>query len=102
MEIQNKGTTAGYEWDVNPFDELYELWGKISEGANLGVPHIVGKVTLKSGKIGGLEMDVILHGDEEELSFRDGDDIYFMFPAKPEDGIEGIYLKLHKLLGDAQ
>ncbi len=89
-------------WNLDPFGELQKLWKAITEGANLGVPHVVGRATIREGRILGLEMSVILNETEKEYSFCDGDDVYFMLPARPEDGIEGIYIRLNRLLGDAE
>lgn len=89
-------------WNLDPFGELQRLWKAITDGVNLGVPHVVGRAAIRDGKISGLEMDVILHSEEKEYSFRDGNDVYFMVPAKPEEGIEGIYVRIHRLLSDAK
>ena len=89
-------------WDLDPFEELRRLWQAINDGSHIGVPHIVGRASVVNGKVSGLEMSVILYETEKEYSFRDGDDVYFMLPAIPEDGIEGIYVRLNRLLGGAQ
>ena len=102
MSIESGGTYNFIEWKVDPFEELYRLWKAINQGLELGIPHLVGKARVKDGKVVGLEMDVILHEREEYLSFRDGDEIYFVIPARPEEGIEGIYVKLNKILGEAR
>lgn len=89
-------------WEVDPFEELQRLWRAVNEGSHIGVPHIVGRASVVDGKVSGLEMSVILYETEKEYSFRDGNDVYFMLPARPEDGIEGIYVRLNRLLGDAK
>ncbi len=89
-------------WEVDPFGELQRLWQTVNEGKHIGVPHIVGRASVADGKVSGLEMSVILNETEKEYSFRDGDDVYFMLPARPEEGVEGIYVRLNRLLGDAE
>ncbi|WP_297062336.1 hypothetical protein [Thermococcus sp.] len=89
-------------WSLDPFGELQKLWKSITEGVNLGVPHVVGRATISEGRISGLEMEVILHSEEKEYSFRDGNDVYFMVPARPAEGVEGIYVGIHRLLSDAK
>ncbi len=102
MSTESDGVSGFEGWNLDPFEELQRLWKAIIEGVNLGVPHVVGRATIREGKISGLEMDVILHGEEKEYSFRDGNDVYFMVPVKPEEGIEGIYVRIHRLLSDAK
>ena len=103
MEFDVKNPAGGSPvWRVNPFEELYKLWNAITEGAQLGIPHIVGRARVVDGKVSALEMSVTLHGKEEYLSFRDGDDVYFVVPAMPQDGIEGVYFKIHRAIGEAK
>jgi len=103
MEFDVK--TSGVEspvWGVDPFGELYRLWNAITEGSQVGIPHVIGRARVVDGKVSGLEMSVTLHGKEEYLSFRDGDDVYFVVPAIPQDGIEGVYFKIHRAIGEAK
>ncbi|WP_456369217.1 hypothetical protein [Thermococcus sp.] len=101
MSIKDDKTRGFKGWNVDPFTELQKAWKAINEGALLGVPHIVGRIYLKNGVVSKLDMNVILHEKEKELSFMEGDMIYFVIPVRPEDGIEGLYMKLDKVLRDA-
>ena len=102
MSIESNEMGSFRGWKLDPFEELQRVWKAINEGAPLGVPHIVGRALVKDGVVSGLEMNIILHEDENELSFREGDDVYFMIPARPEDGIDGLYVKLNRVLRDAK
>ena len=102
MSIEANGIWDVRGWELDPFEELQRVWKAINDGASLGVPHVVGRASVRDGMVSGLEMDVILHERENELSFREGDDVYFMIPARPEDGIEGLYLKLDRILRDVR
>ncbi|WP_297477607.1 hypothetical protein [Thermococcus sp.] len=102
MSLESKKISNVRGWDLDPFEELQRVWNAISEGSKLGVPHVVGRATVRGGVVSGLELSVILHEEEREYSFRDGDDVYFMVPAKPEEGIEGIYVRMNRQLSDAK
>ncbi len=102
MSIESDGIGNLKGWKLDPFDELQRVWKAINDGALLGVPHIVGRASVRNGMVSGLEMDVILHGTEKELSFRDGDEVYFIIPARPEEGIEGLYVKLDRILRESK
>ncbi len=100
MTAETGRSVGSTPWEIDPFEELYRLWKAITEGIQLGIPHVVGRARVEKGRVSGLEMNVILHETETELSFKDGDYVYFIIPAKPEEGIEGIYVRLNKILGE--
>ena len=102
MSLESQKISNVKGWNLDPFEELQRVWNAISDGARLGVPHVVGRATVRDGVVSGLELSVILHEAENEYSFRDGDDIYFMVPAKPEEGIEGVYIRINRQLSDAR
>jgi len=102
MTIESDGMNCFRGWRLDPFDELQRVWKAIGDGAPLGVPHVVGRAIVEDGMVSGLEMSVILHEIETELSFRDGREVYFMIPASQEDGIDGLYMKLDRVLRDAK
>ena len=102
MEVESGHHSEFKGWNLDPFEELQRLWSAINDGARLGVPHVVGRVSVRDGMVSGLEMSVILHEKPQELAFRQEGDVYFMIPAKPEEGIEGIYVKLNGILRDLE
>ncbi|WP_297458051.1 hypothetical protein [Thermococcus sp.] len=102
MHVENKRTTWFRGWHLDPFEELQRVWKAVMDGAQIGVPHVVGKARVKDGVVSGLELSVILHEKERECSFRDGDEVYFMVPARPEEGIDGIYVRINRALVNAR
>ncbi len=102
MLIKNDKTTAFKSWRLDPFEELQRVWGAITGDTSLGIPHIVGRASFVGGNVSGLEIKVVLHTEEGELVFKDGNDVYFIIPANPQDGLEGIYMKLNNALRNAR
>jgi len=100
MSIKSDKISHFEGWNLDPFGELQRLWETINKGTDLGIPHIVGRATIREGRISGLEMNVSLHEEKKEYSFRDGAEVYFVVPVSPEEGMEGIYVKIHRLLSD--
>ncbi len=100
MALDVKTTTRTQpHWIVNPFEEIYSLWGKISDNPRDGsVAHLVGYVDTNDGSVGDFEMDVVFHSGERWLSFREGNRVYFVVPVNPREGVEGAYLRVLKVL----
>ncbi|ASJ07321.1 hypothetical protein [Thermococcus pacificus] len=80
------------------FEAIYSMWGKIVEGSQLAVPHLVGRARILNGVASLVEMDVVLHTEERPLIIREGNEVSFIVPVEPREGPEGIYLKLQNAL----
>ncbi len=101
-EFMIRGGTLEYNftWKVNPIEKLYELWPEVSEITRIGaLPHLVGIVRTFKDNILALEVEAIAYESPTELIFADGDDIYFLVPINPKDGIEGAYIRILELVG---
>ncbi|NJE10240.1 hypothetical protein E3E25_04785 [Thermococcus sp. MAR1] len=63
---------------------------------------MVGTAKVEDGHIGRIDMGVSFHDAPLEVKFSDEGDVYFVFPIDPQEGVEGAYLRLLKLLGVLQ
>ncbi|WP_258084460.1 hypothetical protein [Thermococcus thermotolerans] len=88
-------------WTVNPFEYLYMLWGYLSKPPENAIPHIVGTLEVIGDRITEMEIEAVFHDRERQLVLKDGYRVYFLVPVNPLEGVEGAYLRLQEILGEA-
>lgn len=89
------------QWEVNPLEVIYSAWGTISAMSdNRAKLHLGGRMKLRDNTVVKLELWPALYEGELELTFSDGNEVFFLRPFDVNTGVEGAYLKLLEVLGE--
>ncbi len=86
----------------DPFKEIYSLWNDITDGAKVGIPHVVGRAEISEDGMKWVDLQVTVYTEESPLVFREQDDVYFVVPVRPDGGVEEVYLRIHRTVSDTK